>query len=610
MIKKSSVAAEREKVNKAPVMQPSPSPLQEVKKAPIVQLVSLPQTSGSLKKIHTVTSLYPPFSYTDAVIKSCSSKEPEICTLNSYKYGKPRIYVKNTFPSTEKSQVHLLHDTSLELGTKNRPDHYNEHINMLLSINKNFSPKSKTLRNKATCHVNSLSLLSGSNKMINVSIEDTVMCQSLIDTGSTHCLISVENFKKLKINEFQPISMIMMVAGSSLKDNIIGCIDLTIKIATDGPSPFSNKMTFLIAHHINGYDMILGANFLLNPLHVMAITPYTIILFEKDYTVCAPFVSKESKNKTVLLKNCEAFSLSVNKSADIALKCSLDMIFGSFEKFTPLVTFLSKGLLVEKIYKESKTSTCILTVKNVGTSHVEVARDFPVGTLEISNNFEKNSNILTVPELSSMYIILDPSSTQKNETLPELDSKKFNKYKTVFAKTKTLKVSEVQVNSNHAILAPDTAKAKSILAWEKPNSLYTLQSRIYSLENWQKFIPQLSELMFPLNHILKSGIFSWDKKVNEAWERIKSIISLDIKLTIPQKDEQLVMTCDASKIAISCILWVEKNYKLKVVECFSKLFSHNDSLKSTHFKETYAIVEGFRQFRPFFFLHKTCSRFY
>jgi hypothetical protein len=276
------------------------------------------------------------------------------------------------------------------------------------------------------------------------------------------------------------------------------------------------------------------------------------------------------------------------------------MIFGSFEKFTPLVTFLSKGLLVEKIYKESKTSACILTVKNVGTSHVEVARDFPVGTLEISNNFEKNSNILTVPELSSMYIILDPSSTQKNETLPELDSKKFNKYKTVFAKTKTLKVSEVQVNSNHAILAPDTAKAKSILAWEKPNSLYTLQSRIYSLENWQKFIPQLSELMFPLNHILKSGIFSWDKKVNEAWERIKSIISLDIKLTIPQKDEQLVMTCDASKIAISCILWVEKNYKLQVVECFSKLFSHNDSLKSTHFKETYAIVEGFRQFRPFF----------
>jgi hypothetical protein len=52
--------------------------------------------------------------------------------------------------------------------------------------------------------------------------------------------------------------------------------------------------------------------------------------------------------------------------------------------------------------------------------------------------------------------------------LPELNSKKFNKYKTVFAKAKTLKVSEVQVKSNHAKLALDAAKAKSILAWEKP----------------------------------------------------------------------------------------------------------------------------------------------
>ena len=59
--------------------------------------------------------------------------------------------------------------------------------------------------------------------------------------------------------------MIMKVAGSSLKNNIIGSIDLSIELATDGPTPFSHKMSFLIAHHINGYDMILGADFLLKP---------------------------------------------------------------------------------------------------------------------------------------------------------------------------------------------------------------------------------------------------------------------------------------------------------------------------------------------------------
>ena len=923
IIKKSPIAAEAVKVKGASIVQPVSTP---------------PLDSGFSEKIHTVASLYPPCSYTNALSKLCNSMESGACTLNSYKYSKPRIYVKNSFPDTKKTQTDLLYDISIELGTKNRPDSYNEYINTLLSIQKKLTPRKKILRKKATCHVNSLSLPSGSMKMLNVFIEDTVTCQSLIDTGSTHCLISVENFKKLNINEFQPISMVMKVAGSSLKDNIIGSVDLTIKLTTDAPSPFVNKMTFLIAHHINGYDMILGADFLLNPLHVMAITPYTIILFERNRTVCAPFVQKTSENKTILVNNCDSIIIPENKSVDISLKSSSDILVGNLVKFTPLVTFLSKGLLVEKIYKECNSSTCTLTLKNVGTSSTKVSKGYPVGTLEISNDHDRSNNVLIIPELSSMYIVPDHNSADKtlsinNDLVPELNSKKFSKerryktnpgspdsnenclnddscndysspdytvdiedemislneiidptnldkkrsykdctvdaelpekissslwdllrtHKTVFATSKldvgkfkaflvqieidkpippekqrymspeklefcrktfetfekldlirechdpktisnlllvpkyeglrdltkastylaqvrgektftfrivqdlrrinlntknvkksqpvlpesiftrmqnkivssidanqaywhlvldhasrpwtafylgkklyqfnrmaqglmnapacwdeamkiifsaetmieikkliskshasqlpddfesffafyqddswiisdnleihlihleavilayklhdikispdkctffakTLKVLGVQVNPNRAELALDAVKAKSILTWEKPDSLYTLQSRLYSFNYWQKFIPQLSELKFPLNQVLRSGIFSWDKKVNEAWERIKTIIALDIKLTIPQREEQLILTCDASKVAISCILWVEQKNDLRVVGCYSKLFSHTDSLKSIHFKETYAMVEGFRHYRPY-----------
>jgi RNase H-like domain found in reverse transcriptase len=38
---------------------------------------------------------------------------------------------------------------------------------------------------------------------------------------------------------------------------------------------------------------------------------------------------------------------------------------------------------------------------------------------------------------------------------------------------------------------------------------------------------------------------------------------------------------------------------LKVVGCYSKLFSHADSLKNIHFKETYALVQAFSHFRPY-----------
>ena len=83
-------------------------------------------------------------------------------------------------------------------------------------------------------------------------------------------------------------------------------------------------------------------------------------------------------------------------------------------------------------------------------------------------------------------------------------------------------------------------------------------------------------------------MFSWDKRANKAWQQIKSLITLNICLVIPEKHEQLVLTTDAS-----CILWVESNGDLGVVGCYSKLFSHADSLKSIHFKETYAMVEVF-----------------
>lgn len=148
-------------------------------------------------------------------------------------------------------------------------------------------------------------------------------------------------------------------------------------------------------------------------------------------------------------------------------------------------------------------------------------------------------------------------------------------------------------------LSLDKLKAESILSWEKPDSLYTLQSRLYALNYWSKFIPYLSELKFPLNQMMRSGIFSWTSEADEAWENIKAIIAMDIRLTVPHRDEPLLITTDASKVACSCILWVLRNGELKVAGCYSKLFSHADSLKNIHFKETYALVQAFTHFRPY-----------
>ena len=163
----------------------------------------------------------------------------------------------------------------------------------------------------------------------------------------------------------------------------------------------------------------------------------------------------------------------------------------------------------------------------------------------------------------------------------------------------TFKILGVSMSPLTAELSLSQVKAQSILEWEKPDSLYTLQSRLYALNYWMKFIPALAELKFPLQQIVRSQIFSWNEAADLAWQRIKAVIALDIKLTVPERDEQLILTTDASKVACSCILWVHRKESLRVVGCYSKLFSHTDSLKSIHFKETYALVLAFDHFKPY-----------
>jgi len=163
----------------------------------------------------------------------------------------------------------------------------------------------------------------------------------------------------------------------------------------------------------------------------------------------------------------------------------------------------------------------------------------------------------------------------------------------------SFKILGVTLSPKSCELALSQVKAQSILDWEKPDSLYTLQSRLYALNYWMKFIPALAEIKFPLQQIVRSQVFTWNEEADLAWQRMKALIALDIRLTIPEQDEQLVITTDASKVACSCILWVYRKGSLRVVGCYSKLFSHTDSLKSIHFKETYALVLAFDHFKAY-----------
>jgi Reverse transcriptase (RNA-dependent DNA polymerase) len=59
----------------------------------------------------------------------------------------------------------------------------------------------------------------------------------------------------------------------------------------------------------------------------------------------------------------------------------------------------------------------------------------------------------------------------------------------------SFKILGVSFAPQQAELFLDRVKAQSILDWEKPDSLFKLQSRLYALNYWTKFIPNLAELL-------------------------------------------------------------------------------------------------------------------
>src|SRR5450830_1141691 len=381
---------------------------------------------------------------------------------------------------------------------------------------------------------------------------------------------------------FTPLRVNMKVAGSVLRDNVVGSTTLLTPFQTN-QGIISIPLEFLIAHALNGYEAILGATLLLNPELTSAITPTYLCLTDKFKEAVIPMKRACKKIEANFMLCEEIRCIRIPPGVAVRVSARLNTALpDSFETELETTTLVNGLTILNCRLQDQDTVMC--TVKNCSKEQLEISQASCLGVA-----YEQNSDC-TFAELNSLRSNL-------NKQVSEAELKSSDRASDLFEEQKPEESFGEQMIAGE--LALDRVKAQSILDWEKPDSLYTLQSRLYALNYWTKFIPALAELKFPLQQIVRSQIFCWTEEADQAWERIKAIIALDIRLTIPEQDEQLVLTTDASKIACSCILWVARGSSLRVVGCYSKLFAHTDTLKSIHFKETYALVLAFDHFRAY-----------
>ena len=162
---------------------------------------------------------------------------------------------------------------------------------------------------------------------------------------------------------------------------------------------------------------------------------------------------------------------------------------------------------------------------------------------------------------------------------------------------KEVKVLGVSVNTGDAETYIEKQRAMSILSWPKPSSLAEIQSRICSLGYFSRYLPYLRNILAPFYMMMRKGEFTWNDTCEKAWTSMKALIIADIKLTIPDPEDQLVLCTDASVSAVNQILFcIKKESEFRVVATNSKILSSLDTLKSTHFKEALSLALGFKQY--------------
>ncbi len=190
--------------------------------------------------------------------------------LNSYKFPKPRFYNPNLYKSERPMDtLELLSDIAWHVGPKERPLTYQDFLEE--TLRKSVKPK------KAKAAVlNSIETDPVFLKGINISIDKRKMV-ALMDTGSTHNLLAYDVFITLQNRSFTPVNMDMKVAGSTLSNNILGKVQLNTEFETTTGTVVL-PLTYLVAHKLNGYHSIIGAQMLTNPRIIKASTPIHVHL--------------------------------------------------------------------------------------------------------------------------------------------------------------------------------------------------------------------------------------------------------------------------------------------------------------------------------------------
>ena len=140
---------------------------------------------------------------------------------------------------------------------------------------------------------------------------------------------------------------------------------------------------------------------------------------------------------------------------------------------------------------------------------------------------------------------------------------------------------------------------------ERPKNVKALRSALGAFAYVQRWIPGLSELAKPLYDATSGNPYSrlkWTDEMEEAFERIKTMVADAVALSIPDMKRNFVLVTDCSNVAAGAMLAQEADNgsnQLRPCAFYHHSLSKSESSYSATEKELLAIVLAVKKFRVY-----------
>ncbi|UYV76763.1 K02A2.6-like [Cordylochernes scorpioides] len=148
---------------------------------------------------------------------------------------------------------------------------------------------------------------------------------------------------------------------------------------------------------------------------------------------------------------------------------------------------------------------------------------------------------------------------------------------------------------------PDPNKVQAIREFPSPSSISEVRRFLGMVNFTGKFIPDLLTIFYPLNQLLvKRNDWRWDSAQEEAFEKVKKLLSTSPTLTLFDPNLPTTVSADASSYELGAVLLQksEDGYQ-KAVAYASRTMSETEKRWAQIEKESQAIVWACERFQDY-----------